>query len=214
MNRDLSNLRVSYKKDELLVKNMASNPIEQFSSWYAKAESDDAIKEPNAVTLSTLGVDGFAKSRIVLLKSFDQNGFVFYTNYKSEKGKSIEQHNQVGLSFFWPSLERQVIITGIAQKLEAAVSDTYFSSRPKDSQLGALVSDQSTVIPDRTYLEEHMNALKAKYADSAIARPDHWGGFLVQPYTVEFWQGRPNRLHDRIRYRIKEQEWIKERLAP
>lgn len=196
MNRDLHNYRQSYEKGELLLENSADTPMEQFEIWFKEVEEAGGVQEPNAMTVATVGADGYPKSRIVLLKEYDVDGFVFYTNYTSEKGQSIAHHGQVGLSFFWPNLERQVIIKGVAQKVSPARSDAYFNARPKDSQLGALASDQSDVIPDRALLEERMRALKAKYNDiDSIPRPEHWGGYIVKPESIEFWQGRPSRLH-------------------
>lgn len=214
MNRDLHDYRKSYEKGELLLENSASDPMEQFKNWFKEVEDAGGVAEPNAMTVATLGTDGYPKSRIVLLKELDQDGFVFYTNYTSEKGESISHHPKMGVSFFWPNLERQVLIKGTVEKVSAERSNHYFNARPKDSQLGALVSDQSSVIKDRSVLEEKMRALQAQYADKDIARPKHWGGYIVKPISVEFWQGRPSRLHDRIRYRLEHGNWIKERLAP
>lgn len=213
MNRDLHHHRDSYEKGELLLENTASNPFEQFSLWFQEAENESSIKEANAMTLATLGEDGFPKSRVVLLKAFSKEGFVFYTNYNSEKGKSITAHPQVGLSFFWPALERQVIIKGTVTKLETALSDTYFNARPKGSQLGALVSNQSEKT-SREALEKRMTTFLEEYKNKDIERPKHWGGYTVSPNFVEFWQGRPSRLHDRICYELKDNNWIKNRLAP
>tara|TARA_R110002051_G_scaffold169498_2_gene240076 strand:- start:29275 stop:29919 length:645 start_codon:yes stop_codon:yes gene_type:complete len=214
MNRDLHNYRQSYEAGVLDIAHTEADPMSQFAHWFKEVESAGGVKEPNAMSLATIGADGFPKARIVLLKEYNLEGFVFYTNYQSEKGQSIAQHPQVGLSFFWPNLERQVIIKGKIQKVPEEQSDAYFKSRPKESQLGALVSDQSCVIDDRSVLEEKMNALVAQFENKTIQRPNHWGGYLVLPTMVEFWQGRPSRLHDRIRYRLEDKKWIKERLAP
>lgn len=214
MNRDLHQYRESYEYGELLLENSAVDPFTQFSKWFREVEAEGSVKEPNAMTLATVGQDGFAKSRIVLLKAFSKEGFVFYTNYESEKGKSMAAHPRVGLSFFWPGLERQVIIKGIVSKISSQASDAYFNARPKDSQLGALVSDQSCIIESREVLEDKMSALRAKYENETVPRPKHWGGYILSPVSVEFWQGRPSRLHDRIRYRLEAEKWIKERLAP
>jgi pyridoxamine 5'-phosphate oxidase len=213
MNRDLHDYRKSYEKGELLLENSALNPMDQFKTWFKEVEDAGGVAEPNAMTVATLGTDGFPKSRIVLLKELDADGFVFYTNYTSEKGESIAHHNKVGISFFWPNLERQVIIKGDIEKVSTERSDTYFNARPKDSQLGAWVSDQSSVITGREVLEDKMKALKATYEGKDIPRPAHWGGYIVKPISIEFWQGRPSRLHDRIRYRLENNQWIKERLA-
>jgi len=213
MNRDLHNYRKTYEKGELLLENTALNPMEQFKTWFKEVEDAGGVTEPNAMTVATLGTDGFPKSRIVLLKELDADGFIFYTNYTSEKGESIALHNKVGISFFWPNLERQVIIKGDIEKVSTARSDTYFNARPKDSQLGAWVSDQSSVIAGREVLEDKMKALKTTYEGKDIPRPEHWGGYIVKPISIEFWQGRPSRLHDRIRYRLENNQWIKERLA-
>ncbi|KKL24317.1 hypothetical protein LCGC14_2416550, partial [marine sediment metagenome] len=157
----------------------------------------------------------FPKSRVVLLKKFSERGFIFYSNYESEKGRAIANNPHICLSFFWPNLERQVIIKGQVDKLSEQESDDYFKTRPKGSQLGALVSDQSSVIPSRNYLENKLKELEAAYSDKDIERPQHWGGYLVTPQFIEFWQGRPNRLHDRILYTLqKNSTWNMQRLAP
>ena len=167
------------------------------------------------MTVSSIGLDGFPKSRVVLLKKFNEEGFIFYTNYSSEKGKAIIQNPNICISFFWPILERQVIIKGIAEKTAATISDNYFDSRPEGSKLGAIVSNQSEVIPSRDFLDKKLIALEMELSGSEIKRPENWGGFLVKPVEVEFWQGRANRLHDRIRYKLnKDFSWKIERLSP
>ena len=213
-NEDLGHLRKSYHKNTLEVSHLKGAPLAFFKLWFEEANQHPEIEEANAMTLATLGLDDFPKARVVLLKSFAEEGFVFYTNYLSDKGMSIDHHPKVGLSFFWPPLERQVIIKGKVEKLTADASDSYFKSRPKGSQLGALVSDQSRVISDRSIMEAKLEALQIEYQNKPVKRPDHWGGYLVKPFCIEFWQGRPNRLHDRIRCQLKSGNWIIERLAP
>jgi pyridoxamine 5'-phosphate oxidase len=167
------------------------------------------------MTVSTIGLDGFPKSRVVLLKRFNHEGFIFYTNYTSEKGKAIAANPNICISFFWPNMERQVIIKGKAEKVAENLSDGYFESRPKGSQLGALVSNQSSVIASRDVLEQELKELEVTYKNKEVPRPSHWGGYLVRPVSIEFWQGRPNRLHDRIRFTLQEDwDWKMERLAP
>lgn len=212
---DLGQLRKSYDKSSLDLSDVGNDPIGFFKKWFDEASNHSEIEEANAMSLATLGIDDFPKSRVVLLKAFTDKGFVFYTNYQSEKGLAIAHHPKVGLSFFWPPLERQVIIKGLIQKTPSDLSDEYFNSRPKGSQLGAIVSDQSNVISDRTILEAKLNALEIQYKNEEIPRPDNWGGYLVIPKSVEFWQGRPNRLHDRIRCHLRQTGlWDLERLAP
>jgi pyridoxamine 5'-phosphate oxidase len=178
-------------------------------------EDFGGIEEVNAMTVSTIGLDGFPKSRVVLLKKYSEEGFIFYTNYNSEKGKAITDNPNVCLSFFWHSLERQVIIKGIAEKTPTNISDGYFESRPDGSKLGAIVSNQSEVIPSRALLEEKLKQLELDYQGKEILRPEFWGGFLIKPVEVEFWQGRPNRLHDRIRYQLQDDySWKTDRLSP
>jgi len=215
MSKDLSNYRKSYEKQELLESNCPENPLELFQKWFLNADASDTVEETNAVSLSTIGKDGYPKSRIVLLKKYSQEGFIFYTNYNSEKGKAIQENNQVCLSFFWPSLEQQIIIKGKAEKLPENLSDGYFESRPTGSKLGAWASNQSTVVESRYILEKNLQKFEAKFEGKEITRPPHWGGFLIKPIAIEFWQGRPNRMHDRILYRLKEDfSWKIERLEP
>lgn len=215
MQNDLSNYRKTYQKKELLESNVDANPLQQFRTWFYEAELHGGSDEPNAMAVATLGPDGFPKNRMVLLKKYNEEGFVFYTNYESEKGKSIITNPKVCLSFFWPTLERQVIIKGVAEKTSETDSENYFHSRPKGSQLGALVSEQSSVIASREILESKLRDLEKQYENSEIPKPKNWGGFLVRPQAIEFWQGRPNRLHDRIRYTLQQNfNWKIDRLAP
>lgn len=212
---DLSNYRRSYEKSELLESNIPEDPINLFHSWFHEVEDFGGNEEVNAMTVSTFGLDGFPKARVVLLKKYNEDGFIFYTNYNSEKGKAIEQNPNVCLSFFWHSAERQVIIKGIAEKTADIISDNYFDSRPDGSKLGAIVSNQSEVIPSREFLESNLKELETIFDNKSIPRPKHWGGFLVRPVEVEFWQGRANRLHDRIRYSIQDDHsWKTDRLSP
>jgi pyridoxamine 5'-phosphate oxidase len=213
--KDLSNYRKSYEKSELLETQIPDDPINLFHKWFYEAEDLNAAEEVNAMTVSTIGSDGFPKSRVVLLKKFNEDGFVFYTNYQSEKGKAILQNPNVCLSFFWPTVERQIIIKGTAEQTPDQISDNYFASRPDGSKLGAIVSPQSQVIPNRDFLAQNLSDLEKEWYGKEIPRPKHWGGFLVRPVEVEFWQGRPNRLHDRIRYQLQANyEWRIDRLAP
>ncbi|MFS4467721.1 pyridoxamine 5'-phosphate oxidase [Maribacter sp. 2210JD10-5] len=215
MQKDLGNYRKSYEKSALLEDQISDNPIQLFQTWFYEVEQSDSVDEPNAMTVSTIGKDGYPKNRVVLLKKYTHEGFIFYTNYKSEKSKAIAANPNVCISFFWPNLERQVIIKGKAEKVSENMSDGYFESRPEGSKLGAIVSDQSQVIASRAVLESKLKALEKEYEGKEIERPDYWGGFIVKPVSMEFWQGRPNRLHDRIRYILqKNLDWKIERLAP
>ena len=213
--KDIGHLRKSYKKDTKnnALKNVS--PLSLFQQWFAEAEAHPSIEEANAMSLVTLGEDNFPKARVVLLKQFSAEGFTLYTNYNSEKGRALLAHPQVGISFFWPALERQVIIKGKAEKVASEVSDAYFSSRPLGSQLGAIASNQSEVIASRKVLEERLADLEEMYKDTLPQRPEHWGGIIVKPQQIEFWQGRPNRLHDRLRYDLTSgTTWTAERLSP
>lgn len=212
--KDLSHYRKSYEKSALLEQDIPNDPINLFHRWFHEVQDFGGIDEVNAMTVSTQGLDGFPKARVVLLKKYNEEGFVFYTNYESEKGKAIAANPKVCLSFFWNSMERQVIIKGTAVQLSAEQSDAYFYSRPLGSQLGAIVSPQSSIIPNRTILEKQLHSLEQQHI-LEVQRPIHWGGYCVEPISVEFWQGRPNRLHDRIRYTILDDlSWSIDRLAP
>lgn len=215
MKQDLSDYRKSYEKSELLEENCLENPIEMFQKWFYEVEKSETIAEVNAMTISTLGLDGFPKSRVVLLKKYTFEGFIFYSNYESEKGVAMAENSNVCISFFWAAMERQIIIKGKVEKIAENLSDGYFESRPRGSQLGAIVSKQSSVIPSRSYIEQKLKDLETQYKGKEIERPEHWGGYIVKPQEIEFWQGRANRLHDRMRYQLQaDYSWKIERLAP
>ena len=214
MRDNLHDQRRSYGKHVLTKESVDANPMQQFHSWFHQTREAGGVDEVNAMTLTTIGTDGFPKGRVVLLKKYDEYGFYFYTNYKSEKGKAIDKNNKVSLSFFWPNMERQIIIKGIVSRTSENDSVNYFHSRPKGSQLGAVISQQSSEIDNRKVLEDELHELERKYENKEIPKPENWGGYLVKPVEFEFWQGRPNRLHDRIRYQIKDEDWKISRLAP
>lgn len=212
---NLHDKRKIYDRAELLESQLKENPMEQFRDWFLEAEQSPQISEANAMAISTLENDGCPRSRMVLLKSYTWEGFIFYTNYDSRKGKAIENNHKACLHFFWPNLERQIIIKAHLEKLAENLSDGYFHSRPKGSQLGAVVSPQSQVIPNREFLEEKLKNLETEFENTEVPRPENWGGYLAKPYEIEFWQGRPNRLHDRIIYQLQENfDWKISRLAP
>ena len=198
----------------LLEKDVDSNPFNQFNAWWDDALKSD-LDEVNAMTLATASATGIPSARIVLLKSVSEEGFVFFTNYNSNKGKELEENSNACLVFFWKELERQIRITGKVKKVSAAESDEYFLSRPEGSRIGAWASPQSQVIASREIIEEHITKYTMEFANTNILRPPNWGGYIVMPTAIEFWQGRPNRLHDRIQYSLqKEGNWKTERLAP
>ncbi len=209
-------MREEYKRAELSEANCQTNPFQQFSAWFEIAQVAD-LKEPNAMALATATPDGKPSCRIVLLKEFSEAGFVFYTNYGSRKGQEIKTNPFCALTFWWAELERQVRIEGRAEPVSRAQTEAYFQRRPKGSRLGALASHQSQVLPSRQPLRDRLLELEAQYAGTDnIPVPETWGGYCVVPYSMEFWQGRPNRLHDRLRYRKEDgtKDWILERLAP
>ena len=215
MQQDLSDFRKSYEKFALNESDLPENPLELFREWFNAANESEMVDEANAMSVSTLGLDGFPKTRVVLLKQYTYEGFIFYSNYASEKGKAIQHNNKLCLSFFWPGLERQIIIKGEAEKIAPNLSDGYFESRPLLSRISSIISPQSQVVPSRDFLENKQKELEKDLAGKEPERPDYWGGYLVRPISVEFWQGRPNRLHDRFRYSLNEEfDWIRERLAP
>ena len=210
---DIAALRQSYSQNELLEENVLENPIKQFGKWFKEA-LDVQILEPNAMTISTVS-DGKPHARIVLLKGFDENGFTFYTNYQSNKGNEVAQTPFVSLTFFWGDLERQVRIEGSIEKVSEVESDDYFHSRPRGSQIGAWVSNQSSVIVGREIIEQRLAEFENEFKNvEIIPRPIHWGGYCVNPERIEFWQGRPNRLHDRILFTKFGDDWKIERLSP
>jgi pyridoxamine 5'-phosphate oxidase len=214
---DIADLRREYARASLTRDHVADDPIEQFQTWFDEA-LDAELEEPNAMTLATAAPDAAPSARVVLLKGVDDRGFRFYTNYESRKGTELAQNPNVALVFWWAPLERQVRIEGRAERLPDEESTAYFHSRPRGSQLGAWASPQSRVVADRDELEANLDEVEAEYEDAeTIPRPQHWGGYVVRPTALEFWQGRPNRLHDRLRYRrpdVDSTNWTLDRLAP
>ena len=211
---NLHDKRKIYEKSQLIETEIKENPIEQFRNWFLDASENPSISEANAMAVSTLEEDGCPRTRMVLLKEYTYEGFIFYTNYDSRKGKAIEKTHKACLHFFWPGFERQIIIKADLEKIAENLSDGYFHSRPKGSQLGAAVSPQSKKIPNRQFLEEKLKVLEQEYEDKEVPRPENWGGYIAKPYEIEFWQGRPNRLHDRIIYTLEDIDWKISRLAP
>ncbi|WP_343662771.1 pyridoxamine 5'-phosphate oxidase [Chryseobacterium mucoviscidosis] len=212
---NLHDKRKVYEKSQLIESEIKQNPIEQFRDWFLDASENPNISEANAMAVSTVEEDGCPRTRMVLLKAYTYEGFIFYTNYDSRKGKSIERTHKACLHFFWPNLERQIIIKADLERIAENLSDGYFHSRPKGSQLGAVVSPQSHEIPNREFLEKKLKELEGKYENTEVPRPENWGGYIAKPYEIEFWQGRPNRLHDRIVYELVDGlDWKIARLAP
>lgn len=212
--QDLANIRKDYRKATLDVSSVDSDPVKQFEKWFAEALASEVL-EPNAMNLATVNADGKPSARMVLLKGLEKNRFVFYTNYQSKKGKELDQNPACALTFFWPELERQVRIEGIASRVDAALSDVYFQSRPRESQIGAWASPQSSLIENRLILEQRYQNIEKKFESLPILpRPYQWGGYQVEAFEMEFWQGGPGRLHDRIHYVKVDNAWKIYRLAP
>ena len=225
MSNEIADIRKDYKLASLEEADVASNPFDQFTRWWNDAEASQ-IDEVNAMTLATANAAGVPAARIVLLKGYNPNGFIFFTNYESDKGKNLAQNPHAALVFFWKELERQIRIEGTVEKVSAEESDRYFNSRPASSRIGAWASPQSAVIENRLVIEQNVERYSSIFANDSIERPDHWGGYIVKPRSIEFWQGRSSRLHDRIRYTIEasaynaatdtrsDANWKIERLAP
>jgi pyridoxamine 5'-phosphate oxidase len=210
---NIANIRKEYKLQTLLETDMAPDPVVQFDKWWGEAINSN-IDEVNAMTLATADKNNMPSARIVLLKGYDKNGFVFFTNYQSHKGEQLQQNPNACLVFFWKELERQIRITGTVKKISTAESDAYFLSRPAGSRMGAWASPQSSVIANRQIIEQKLSELEQQFGNNTITRPPHWGGYIVKPVQIEFWQGRPSRLHDRMQYTLQEGSWVIERLAP
>ena len=225
MSNEIADIRKDYKLASLEEADVASNPIDQFTRWWNEAVASQ-IDEVNAMTLATVNAAGVPAARIVLLKGYNPSGFIFFTNYESDKGKNLAQNPNAALVFFWKELERQIRIEGTVQKVSAQESDRYFNSRPASSRIGAWASPQSAVIENRLVIEQNVERYSSIFANDSIERPDHWGGYIVKPTSIEFWQGRSSRLHDRIRYKLDTSDynaatdtrtdanWTIERLAP
>lgn len=209
----INTLRHDFSKQTLDEKDVNSNPILQFEKWFKEAV-DSKVNEPNAMTVCTSTTEGKPSARILLLRNFNENGFVFYTNYTSRKGLEIEKNPHAALLFFWPELERQVRIEGVLEKQSKEDSDLYFNTRPKGSKLGAWSSPQSKIIDNRKVLDDNYKVFSEKFSDETVPRPDFWGGYILKPESIEFWQGRPSRMHDRILYLKENNNWKINRLAP
>ena len=216
MKSNVAHLRKEYGLEDLKEETIREDPMNQFQTWFEAAREAEGPDEVNVMTLATATPSGQPGARLVLLKDYDEEGFVFYTNYQSEKARQLDANPKASLVFWWRSLERQVRVEGTVVRLPSEMSDIYFRSRPRTSQLGAWASPQSEVVESRAELEERMAEVEEQYEGVEVPRPPHWGGYRLRPSAVEFWQGRPGRLHDRLRYRRQEEgeAWTRERLAP
>lgn len=209
----IADIRSEYRRHSLTEADVDDDPIVQFSRWFDDALTANVV-EPNAMCLATATPDAYPSARMVLLKGVDSRGFVFYTDYRSRKGQELADNPCASLCFFWAELERQVRINGAVQRVSRAEADAYFQSRPLPSRLGAWTSSQSSVLPSRDVLEAELQQTEARFRDAHVPLPDHWGGFRVVPNEIEFWQGRPSRLHDRMQFRLEAGRWMKRRLSP
>lgn len=212
-NSSIEQLRREYAQEELLEENVRENPIDQFTAWFDQALLSE-VTEPNAMSLATATKAGRPSVRIVLLKGFDSNGFRFFSNYKSRKGRELEENPHASLCFFWPELERQVRLEGVVSTVSRKESEEYFSKRPRLSQLGAWASNQSEEVASRKELEERFHVLEEEFSDESIPAPEFWGGYVLKPSSIEFWQGRRGRLHDRLLYESVSGDWVLKRLSP